>query len=115
MKKLLTLLAAVAIGVSLTVIGCGPQKAASSKEAIDASKAMQTVQAKTDYLVQQAKAFYNSKDFQQAVDVAQYVLAYVDKDSQEAKTLLDKAKEQLAEMAKKQMDTLKSKMPALGK
>lgn len=115
MIKALAAIMIVSIALSIAFSGCGPQKAASSQEAIEASKTMQTVQVKADYLIQQAKAFYNSKDFQQAVDIAQYVLAYVDKNSQEAKTLLEKAKEQLTAMAQKQIDALKSKMPGLGK
>jgi gas vesicle protein len=87
--------------------GCGAGKAESSKAAIDNVKTMQTVQEKTDYLVSQAKAFYNSKDFQGAVDIAQYVLRYLDKDSQQAKNLLEEAKNKIQANAQALLDQAK--------
>ena len=100
---------------SLGLSGCGPKKATSSREAISASKAMETVEQKADYLIGQAKAFYNSKDFQGAVDIAQHVLAYVDKDSQEAKDMLMKAKDALEAKARAAAEDLKNKISNLGK
>jgi outer membrane murein-binding lipoprotein Lpp len=97
----------VCIMLSFVVAGCGAQKAETSRAAIDETKTMQTVQEKTDYLVSQAKAFYNSKDFQGAVDIAQHVLRYLDKDSQAAKDLLEKAKEQLTAQAQGMLDQAK--------
>jgi hypothetical protein len=105
--KRLSFLIIVCIALSFAVAGCGVQKAESSKAAIDTAKTMQSVQEKTDYLVSQAKAFYNSKDFQSAVDIAQYVLRYLDKDSQSAKSLLEKAKEQLTAQAQGMLDQAK--------
>jgi len=81
--------------LSVVVAGCGPKKEASGSAAIEKSKSLQTTEEKVDYLIKQAEAFYNSDDFQNSVDVAQYVLATLDKDSGEAKALLEKAKEQL--------------------
>jgi hypothetical protein len=106
MKKTYILVVAC-IMLSFVLAGCGAQKAESSRAAIDATKAMQTVQEKTDYLVSQAKAFYNSKDFQGAVDIAQHILRYLDKDSQAAKDLLEKAKAQLQAQAQGMLDQAK--------
>jgi hypothetical protein len=99
---------------SFAILGCGAQKAESGRAAIDIAKTMQTVQEKTNYLISQAKVFYNSKDFQSAVDIAQHVLVYLDKDSQAARDILEKAKEQLQARAKgmiaqatKNLNTLK--------
>jgi alkyl sulfatase BDS1-like metallo-beta-lactamase superfamily hydrolase len=97
---------------SFIVSGCGAQKAESSRAAIDTAKAMQTVGEKTNYLVSQAKAFYNSKDFQSAVDIAQHILVYLDKDSQAAKDLLAKAKNQLQAQAKGMLDQAKKDLGA---
>ncbi len=108
MRKLAAVLVVAGIFVSL-VAGC-TQKAASSKDAIENSKTMQTVQQKADYLIGQAKAFYNSKDFQQAVDIAQYVLSNVDKDSVQAKDLIEKAKAELAKIGQQKLDEMKSKI-----
>jgi len=41
--------------------------------------------------------------------VAQYVLNYLDRNSQEAKNLLEKAKSELAALAQKKLDELKTK------
>ena len=109
MRKLII----VAIGISLLLFGCAGKKAASSSEAIEKSKTMQTIQEKANYLFGQAKAFYASKEFQQAIDIAQHVLAYVDSNSTEAKNLIEKAKDQLAALAQKKADELKNKI--LGK
>lgn len=79
--------------------GCA-KKAASSPEAISNAQTMQTTQQKTDYLVGQANAFVNSKEYQSAIDVAQYILSNLDKESREAKAILEKAKTKFAEAAK---------------
>ena len=100
MNKSVLTVAVVCLAASLMLVGCGAEKAGSSQEAIANAKTMDTAQAKTDYLIGQAKAFYNSKDFQGAVSTAQYVLQYLDKDSQAAKALLEKAKTDLAAQVK---------------
>ena len=114
MKRYLFLSAIVCMVFGIALIGCGQEKAASSNEAIDVAKAMETAKEKADYLIGQAKAFYNSKEFQQAVDVAQYVLRYVDKDSSQAKDLLEKAKNSLAEAAKAGVEGAKKSLGAIG-
>jgi len=109
MKKILSFALVVMLSLSLGLMGCGASKAESSKEAIQAAKAMETVKERTDYLVGQAKAFYRSKEFQDAVSTAQYVLRYLDRDSQAAKDLLEKAKEALASQAKSAVGGAKKK------
>ncbi|MCM8756549.1 MAG: hypothetical protein NC817_00740 [Candidatus Omnitrophica bacterium] len=78
----------------LISIGC-TKKAASSQEAIKNAETLNNVQEKINYLIKQAEAFYNSKEFQQAIQIAQYILNNLDKDSQSAKDLMEKAKVQL--------------------
>ena len=114
MKRLLGASVVIFLVLGLTVVGCGQKKAASSSEAIEAANAMETVQQKVDYLIGQAKAFYNSKEYQKAIDTAQYVLAYLDKNSQEAKNLLEKARDQLEAAARKTVDDVKKKMGNFG-
>ena len=115
MRKLAILALAFCLSCGLVLLGCTANKTASSNEAIEVSKTMQTVQQKVDYLVGQAKAFYGSKQFQEAVNISQYVLAYLDKNSLEAKNLLEKAKSELAALAQQKAQELKSKIPGLGK
>lgn len=100
MKKGLVLMLTVCVALGLVVTGCGEKKAESSSEAIEVAKAMETTEEKVDYLVGQAKAFYGSKEFQDVVGAAQYILRYLDKDSQEAQNLLEKARDQLTAAAK---------------
>lgn len=110
MKKIvgIVLLLCVVSGLALSS-GC-TKKAASSSEAIKNSETLATVQDKTQYLVKQAEAFYNSKDFQQAIETAQYVLSNLDKDSQQARNLIEKAKNQLQAAAQKAVSDVGNKL-----
>jgi len=89
--------------------GCA-KKAGSSSEAIQSSQSLKTVQEKTNYLMNQAQSFYNSKEFQQAVETAQYVLSNLDKNSQQAKDLIEKARVQLQAAAQKAMGDVSNKL-----
>ncbi|HOD11866.1 MAG TPA: hypothetical protein PLO93_06445 [Candidatus Omnitrophota bacterium] len=80
--------------------GC-EKKAGSASEAIDSAQSLKTVSEKADYLIKQAEAFYNSKEFQQAIQVAQYVLNNLDKESKPAQSLIEKAKAELQAAAQK--------------
>ena len=115
MRKAALLIFVFYLFSNLVLVGCGTKKAASSNEAIQLSKTMQTVEQKVNYLIGQAKAFYSSKNFQQTVDIAQYVLAYLDKKSTEAKNLLEKAKAELTALAQQKAQELKSKLGGFGK
>ena len=113
MKKTLGLGMVICLSLGMFLgAGCA-KKSASASEAIQNSQALKTVQEKVDYLVQQADAFYNSKEFQQAVETAQYVLSNLDKNSQAAKDLIEKAKTQLQAAAKKAVGDVGNKL--LGK
>lgn len=98
--------------VMLLNTGC-TKKSASASEAIQNSQALKTVEEKVSYLIKQAEAFYNSKEFQQAIQAVQHVLSYLDKDSQQAKDLIEKAKAQLQATAQKAMGDVSNKL--LGK
>ena len=105
MKKSMSFVIVLFVALSMVMAGCGPKKEASSSAAIEKSKSLQTTEEKVDYLIKQAEAFYNSEDFQSAVDIAQHILSALDKDSAKAKELIEKAKEQLKGAAK---DALKN-------
>ncbi len=96
----------------LFVAGCA-KSAGSSSEAIQNSQALNTVQEKVDYLVKQAEAFYNSKEFKSAVETAQYILSNLDSNSAKAKDLIEKAKTQLQAAAQKAVSDVSNKL--LGK
>jgi len=76
------------------------KKSKNGKEAISLSGTLENVDEKFDYLINQANAFYKSKQYQDVIDVAQYILTSVDKGSEEAKMLLEKAKTALSQAAK---------------
>jgi len=113
MKKILLVatIFCLAAGIFLSA-GC-VKKANSVSEAIQNSEALKTIQEKASYLIKQAEIFYNSKEFQQAIQIAQYVLNSVDKNSQAAKDLIEKAKAQLQAVAQKAAGDVSSKL--LGK
>ena len=115
MNKLFVMVLAGCLILSVSLVGCGQKKTASSNEAIQVAKSMETTKEKVDYLIGQAKAFYSSKGFQEAVDITQYVLRYLDKDSQAAKDLLEKAKNQLTAAAKGVVEDIKKGLGDFGK
>lgn len=112
MKYLVRLIFVCSIALGIGLFGCA-KKAASSQEAIQKSQSMPTTPQKVDYLTQQANAFINSKEYQQAVDTAQYVLANLDKNSQAAKAALEKAKADLTAAAQKATSDAKNSLGGL--
>lgn len=110
MKKALLLGGFICICcVFLMGTGCA-QKTVSVSEAIQNSQALKTVQEKVSYLVKQAEALYNSKQYQQAIDVAKYVLSNLDSKSLEAKALIQKATTQLQAAAQKAVGDVSNKL-----
>ena len=110
MKREIRALMTVTVLATLPMIaGCG-QKAASSSEAIQHAQTLKTPQQQADYLVTQAQSFLNSKQYQEAIQSAQYVLAKIDVNSQAARDLLEKAKTQLAGDAQGAVSDAKKKL-----
>ena len=99
------------LAIASLSVGCAQNpKESSSQASIQKAQSIASPQEKADYLVGQARAFYNSKQFQDAVNTAQYVLQYVDKDSASAKSLLEKAKTDLMEAGKAKADEVKKQL-----
>jgi hypothetical protein len=110
MKKAFILGLAICLSCGvLFSAGCA-KKVGSVSEAIQNSQAFKTVQEKANYLIGQAQAFYNSKQYQDAVNAAQYVLNKLDSNSQQAKDLIEKAKAQLQTVAQKAMGGMSNKL-----
>ena len=101
MKSIIALGVIVYLGLVLCLNSGYAQIVASANDAIKIAQSLKTVQEKADYLMKQAEVFYNSKEFQQAIQTAQYVLSNLDKNSQPAKSLIEKAKAQLQAAAQK--------------
>ena len=92
-STLLLLVAALLAPVLLE--GCS-NRATTSSEAIQHAKTLGTPSHQEEYLIVQARAFFNAKNYQEAMTTAQYVLASVDGRSQDAQSVLEQVKRQLA-------------------
>lgn len=114
MRKYLSVLLVVVLALSLGILGC-TKKAASSQEAISNTQTMKTVDEKVNYLVGQANAFINSKEFDQAIQTAQYILSNLDQNSTAAKDIIEKAKAEMTKAAQGAMQDVKSKLGSFGK
>jgi hypothetical protein len=110
MRKALVLGIIVCFGLGLFLSAGCAKKSSSSSEAIQNSESFKTVQEKVNYLIGQAKAFYNSKEYQKAVETAQYVLNKLDNTSQAAKDLIEKAKSQFQAAAGKAAGDVQNKL-----
>jgi len=104
----------IVLAAVFTFSGCGPAKESTGTKALQKSETINTIDQKVDYLVAQAKAFYNSKEFNDAIAVAQHVITNLDANSQEAKKLLADSKAKLSEMIKTTADDMKKKFQGLG-
>jgi len=95
--------------------GCGKvvEKAESSRAAVAVAKQMKDkATGKVDYLLKQAQAFYDAKDYRGAVDISQYILWHLDRNSKDAQDMLSKAKGLLAEQIKAKQEALNAKRKA---
>ena len=106
-KSLSVLLVAVFV---VGVVGCGqaqkPQSA-NSAQAIQQTQSMPDVQAKVNFLVKEANAFLSSQKFDDAVNTAKYILSNLDKNSTEAKSILEKAQAELKKLAEQKVNEVK--------
>ena len=112
MKRGLLIVLVIALFMSFSVVGC-TQKAANSQEAIEQSKELKTVEEQVKYLISQANAFITSEEFDQAIKTAQYVLANLDKESGNAKIIIEVAQVKLKEAAQGALDDAKKKLGSL--
>jgi hypothetical protein len=110
MKKalLLGIFVCLSFGMFLSA-GCA-QKSGSASEAIQNLQALKTVQEKVNYMITQAQAFYNSKQYQETINAAQYILNKLDSNSQVAKNMIEKAKTQLQAAAQKTVGDMSNKL-----
>jgi hypothetical protein len=102
----------VLLALAPLAASCGTEpKAASSREAIQNAEDMQaSVEEKSRYLIGQAKSMIASDQFQGAIDIAQYVLTVLDRDSQEAKAILERARQELASAGQKAVGDAKKSL-----
>ena len=87
--------------------------AKTADEAIKFAETIKSVQQKKDYLLQQAQSLYNSEELKEVVEIARYVLEYVDNDAVKAKQLLEKATNEIEAMARGGIDQAAKKIEGL--
>ncbi len=114
MKKV-SYLVAMLLMVCFLLPGCSPKKAESSKEAIETAKSMKTPEQQANYLNKQAQAFFKSKEYNEAIKIAQHVLSQVDKESENAKKIIEDSKKQLQAKVKNAVDDASKKLKNLVK
>jgi len=109
MKKLTTYVIAVTLMLAVGLSGCAQQpKSANSGEAIEHAKTLATAEEQAKFLISEANAFINSKQFDEAIGAAKYVLSKLDKESAEAKGIIEQAKAKLEEMARQKVEEAKA-------
>lgn len=111
MKKSLVVAIVVCMVASLTVAGCGSKKAPTVKEAIKIAETMDTKEKQEEYLGKQARLFFEDKEFKQAIELAQYVLANINKESEGTKRLIAKAQNAMAVQAAVETGTPEKTVP----
>ncbi len=112
MKQLLIIFL---LAVSLNITAFTADNANSVDEAIKASSSMDSAKDKITYLISQANSLYNSKQFEQVVQIAQYILQHIDKNSAPAKSLLAKAKDALMQGAQSALPNVTKGRTSFGK
>ena len=103
--------------ITAFAIGCaqGP-KSQNASEAIDHAQTLQSVEDQAKYLVSEANGFINSKQFDEAIKSAKYILSKLDAESKEAQSIIEKAQAELKKMAEEKAAEMKAKLnSALGK
>ena len=107
--------AVVLIAGAAIFTGCAQKpQAENAQQAIEQSKTKGSVEAQAQYLVSQANAFVNSQKFDEAIQSAKYVLANLDANSQEAKSVIEKATEQLKQMAQEKAAAVQKSLGKIG-
>jgi len=100
MRRIIYGFLSVGLLFSLQFSGYTQDKTVTAKKIIEKSKDVSSIKSQLNYLIPQAEAFFNSGQFQKTIDIAQYILKYLDNNSDGAKSLLEKAKAALANQAK---------------
>jgi len=102
--------------LTVMLAGCAQKpESTDSKQAISNAQKLQDVQAQAQYLIKEANAFLNSQQFDQAINTAKYVLANLDKNSQEAQSIIEQAQAKLKALAEQKVDEAASSVKnALG-
>jgi hypothetical protein len=114
MKKIYLVAVAGMLMSGLALTGCA-KKSADSGAAVQQAQTLKTTDEKVQYLIGQANAFLSSKEFDQAIKTAQYVLSNLDANSADAKSIIEKAKAELQKVGTQAVNDLKQGLGSFGK
>ena len=78
MKRILTMMFILGLCCSFALSVFAQEEVQIGKEIIAQAQSLKTVKEKIDYLISQAQTFYNSENFQDVVEIAQYILQYLE-------------------------------------
>jgi vacuolar-type H+-ATPase subunit H len=115
MRRISYALFAAAICIGLALAACSPKKAATSEEAITIAGAMETTEEKVDYLIFQAKAFFESEQYKDAAASARHVLKKLDADSEEARKIFEEARKKTGTAFENILSDVKDTISDIGK
>ncbi|NQT23213.1 MAG: hypothetical protein HQ579_07260 [Candidatus Omnitrophica bacterium] len=118
MKKTFMIIMVSVLSTGMLLTACGPRvkKAESSRAAVEIAKNIQgKLSGRVNYLLQQGQAFYDAKDYRGAIDITQYILWHMDRNSKEAQDMLVKAKQSLTDEIMAKRDALLVKQKAARK
>jgi hypothetical protein len=93
--------------LTISIIGCEERKMPSVSEVINESRSLETVNKQLDYLIQEARDFYNSKEYKEALELAEYILTYLDQHSEQALDLIEKIKNHLSDITASTAEDIK--------
>ena len=90
MRKLVTIMMVFCLLTGIALTGCGTRKAATSQDAIKISQTIEGKDKQEEYLLVQAQAFVDAKDFKGGLNLARYTLTAVNRDSKAAREMIRK-------------------------
>ena len=116
MKNTQLIIGVVCAMLVVSVYGCNSKpKAKNANEAVAQSKNMPDVKAQADYLVSEAKAFLNSKQYDEAMKTAQYIASNFQESAAEAQKIIEQSAQELQKEASAKMDEMKQNLSGIGK
>ncbi len=106
----------VCVMAGVILVGCAQKTVAdNATQVIEQSKAQGPVEAQANFLMEQANALVSSKNYQEAMNVAHYVIANFKDKAPEAQKLLQDIQVNVQQMFQEKMGTVKKDVGAAAK
>ena len=98
-------------------VGCGSRTVPSAKtssEAIEIANLQSNTEKQVDYLVKQAEQFLDDDNYDEAINVANYVISHLDKDSQQAQEIMAQASIEMEQVTQQALEEARKQIKHLG-